>query len=178
MTSDLLPMQRFDPPHNGELVDHIGQLRVEAWTEESGVSEKIKETGRWLDAKDEAAFQYVLKTTSSKLVAAARLNILDTADKADYFSHFSFRRPITGRVGVISRLVILRAYHHRGLWHDLDDIRIKDAKLMNIDAMLLICGTYRLEKLKSEGFEPAGEPFEEQELPNHQAFPLCHYLDH
>jgi hypothetical protein len=177
MTADLLPIERFDPPHHDSFLDKIGRLRVEAWSQESGVSKEIKDAGRWLDAKDNGAVHYVLKDTSSAFAGSARLNIFDSKDKADYISNFSFRRPISGNIAIISRLVLLRAYHHRGLWRDFDTIRVREARAMDIDAILAICGTYRLDKLKSEGFELAGDAFEERELPGHMAFPVCHYLE-
>jgi hypothetical protein len=110
-------------------------------------------------------------------VGAARLNVFDTKDKADYIANFTFRRPIDRRIAIVSRLVLHHDYHHRGLWRDFDTIRVADARSMDIDAILAICGTYRLDKLKGEGFEQAGEPFEERELPNHVAYPVCHYLE-
>lgn len=177
MTDDLLPIERYEPPHSPQLLDDLGRLRVRAWSQESGVSEKIRTSGKWLDEKDENAFHYVLKDASSSLVGAARMNLFETKDKADYVSNFTFRRPVVGRVAVVSRLVLLREFHHRGLWHDFDMIRIREIKAMDVNAILAICGTYRLEKLKGEGFEQAGEPFTEKELPDHVAYPICHYLE-
>jgi predicted GNAT family N-acyltransferase len=177
MADDLLPIERFEPPHTQAFLDELGQLRVAAWGQESGVSERIKTAGKWLDNKDEGAFHYVLKNVSTELVGAARVNIFKTKDKADYVSNFTFRRPVKGHVAVVSRLVLLREYHHRGLWRDFDSIRVSEIKAMDVDAILAICGSYRLEKLKSEGFEQAGEPFAERELPDHIAYPICHYLE-
>ncbi|WP_310622340.1 GNAT family N-acyltransferase [Flexibacterium corallicola] len=177
MSDDLQSITYFDPPHEIPLLDQIGKLRITAWCQRTGVSEEIKTKGKWLDDMDNSARHYILKNQASELIGAARVNFFDSVEKVDYISKFHFKKTMSGPIAVISRLVILKEFSHRKLGREFDLLRINQIREMCASGILAIAGFYRLNELKCMGFQLAGPPFSERELPNHVAFPVCNYLE-
>lgn len=179
MNLDGLNIECTVPPIEPELLDRIGHLRVAAWQEESGVDKHIAEIGSWIDEHDATAIHWEVYTKAERdLVGAARLTFYESLANVSYADKFAaiLDRLKDARIAGMSRLVLRKPVHHRGLWQELDRLRIERAREEGVDCILAICGSYRLDKLQSEGFELIGDTFSEAELPNHSAFPICLWL--
>ena len=178
-----MALQTFDitacpHPIGPQLLQQIGSLRVDAWQEESGVSAEIAALGSWTDRLDDAAQHWLVHDEDGSLLGAARLTFHDRLASVNYGAQFA---PVADRLrppfASISRLVLRKSVHHRGLWRRLDEIRIAQARASGMSAIVAICGSYRLDKLASHGFRQIGPKFAETELPDHDAYPVCLFLD-
>ena len=156
-TEDLKPILLTDSSR----LSQIYNFRVEVWGEHEKsliVNRRLFPNG-WKDELDESAFHWIITNEEDKLIAAARLNIFNSAEEFPYHCctrHLSM--PVEKPFALFSRLVVLPEYRGDGRSFELAYSRLRFCEERGIQWMQAYINNERVIRLYSElGFVHIGE---------------------
>ena len=142
--------------HSDNDLKRIYRLRVTAWRE-SGLISSDRYPEGWSDELDQQAIHWVIKH-SKNIVAAARLNILESLDELPYPGVFQdYEIPNLNPIAFYSRLVAHPDYRGRGISKQLDSVRLDYINKNKIPLVIATARNWRIDKLKKVGFKVLGK---------------------
>lgn len=140
-------------------LQEIYNLRVEAW-ENSPESEKVNRQlfpNGWFDDLDEIALHWVIFNDKNKIIASARLNIMDNLKEFPYMKLIKhIKIPDTTPFAFYSRLVVAPSYQGNSISAKLDFSILEFCKIINV-TWILGLASHRTELMvKKFGFKNCG----------------------
>ena len=142
-------------------LSEIYNFRVDVWGqhEKSQIVNRRLFPNGWKDELDECAFHWIITNEEDKLIAAARLNIFNSAEEFPYHCctrHLSM--PMQKPFALFSRLVVLPEYRGDGRSFQLAYSRMRFCESKNIQWMQTYINNERIMNLYSElGFVNIGQ---------------------
>lgn len=141
-------------------LQEIYELRVEVWERSPGssiVNRNLFPSG-WKDEMDDHAMHAVIFNKDQKIIAAARLNILNQITDLNcykYLKHLTL--PDTIPFAYYSRLVVSVAYQSKGLAKKLDNFILNECKKKEVAWVLGLASSRTNHFLKEYGFSNFGQ---------------------
>ena len=149
---------------NQQLLNDIGRLRYSVWLAENMKMPKDKQT--LIDEIDHNAILWAIYK-QDEIVATARLNIYnDISQSPTSYMHQEFNHLFEPPTATFTRLVVDKQCRGLSFGKMLDNIRLAQAKLMNLKSVLLMCPLKRAEHLQKQGYENLGKAKPSKLWPN------------
>lgn len=138
--------------------DQIGRLRMEVWSKTGTVDPTAFPTDLLLDDDDAQAHHWTV-TVGGRLVASAKLAIVQDASELARFSEFACYNVGKWKpIGYLGRLVVLPENRGAGIAKSLDQERLRLADQMECHAVVALpATTNRISALEILGFESLGQ---------------------
>ena len=167
-------------PNNLKIIQRIGKLRAEVWTDEGHLLPEVCKEGIWLDELDDRGKHWAV-FHQDEIVGAARLTSHNSLENMPHAHEFS---PYNLAIGLpycfMSRLVVRKDMRSQGLARQLDCLRLQETKQSGAKAVIILPTSYRVKSLLKLGFlhfGVSGVLAKEMADLNIQTHVMVHYLE-